>query len=146
MIGIDDLCCDDDDEDGENDAKEWEELIDRGGLCHVKDETYQLFHAMELLVHQHLTIQRASKLAPGSRPELEKEVLEDEEVLFAWSIASVELDDKTSTILLKMIVELWLTIRGFSFAGAFIEQYKNATKKGLQRSQALHKKVSQSDK
>ena len=91
-------------------------------------------------MHQQLTIQRAGKLTPGSRPELEKKVLEDEEVLFAWSIASVELDDKTSAILLKMIVELWLTIRGFSFAGAFIEQYKVATKEGLQRSKALHKK------
>ena len=85
-------------------------MIDRGGLCHVKDETYQLFCAMEMLVHLHLTVQRTGKLTPGSRPELEKEVLEDEEVLFAWSIASVELNDKTSTILLKVIVELWLTI------------------------------------
>lgn len=99
---------------------------------------------MGLLVRQHLTIQRAGKLTPGSRPELEKKVLEDEEVLFAWSIASVELDDRTSATLLRMIVELWLTIRGFSFAGAFIEQYKNATKKGLQRSKALRKQVSQS--
>ena len=28
LIGIGDLCCDDDNEDDENDAKEWEELID----------------------------------------------------------------------------------------------------------------------
>ena len=40
-----DLCCDDNDEDDKNDAKEWEELTYRGGLCHIKDETYQLFHA-----------------------------------------------------------------------------------------------------
>ena len=39
LIEIGDLCCDDD-EDNENDAKEWEVLIDRGGLSHVKDETY----------------------------------------------------------------------------------------------------------
>ena len=144
LIGIDDLCCDDDDDQGgDSNAKEWEQLIDQGGLCHVKDETYQLFYSMELLVHQHLTIQGVGKLTPGSRPEIEKKVLEDEEVLFAWAIASVELDDKTGSILLKMIVQLWLTIRRFSFAGAFIEQYKNTTKKGLQQSKALHKKVSQ---
>lgn len=143
LIGISDLCCIDDD--GDIDAKEWEELIDRGGLCHVKEETYQLFYTMELLVRQHLTIQTADKLTSGSRPEIEKTILEDEEVLFAWSIASVELDDRTAKILLKLIVELWLTIRGFSFAGAFIEQYKNTTKKGLQRSKALRKNVSQSE-
>ena len=57
--------------------------------------------SLELLVHQHLTIQKAGKLTPGSRYELKKKVLEDNEVLFAWLIASVELVDKTSTILLK---------------------------------------------
>ena len=92
-----------------------------------------------LVVRQHLIVQQAGKLGQGSRAEIEKKMLEDEEILFAWSIASV---DKTSSILLKMIVELWLTIRGFSFAGAFIEQYKSATKKSLQRSKALRKKVS----
>ena len=97
---------------------------------------------MEVLVRQHLIVQQAGKLGQGSRAEIEKKMLEDEEILFVWSIASVELDDKTSTILLKMIVELWLTIRGFSFAGAFIEQYKSATKKSLQRSKALWMKVS----
>lgn len=34
-----------------------------------------------------------------SRTEIEKKLLEDEEVFFAWSIASGELDDKTGTIL-----------------------------------------------
>ena len=143
VIGINDLCCDDDEEEGEYDAKQWVKSVDRGGLCRVKEETYQLFYAMELFVRQHLSIQQADKLVNGSRAEIEKKLLEDEEVLFAWSIASVELDDKTGAILLKMIVDLWLTIRGFSFVGAFIEQYKNATKKGLQRSKALRKKVSQ---
>ena len=83
---------------------------------------------MELVVRQHLIIEQAVKLGHGSRAEIETKMLEDE-VLFAWSIASVELDDKTNPILLKMIVELW--IRGFPFAGAFIEQYKSATKKGV---------------
>ena len=47
MIGIDDLSCDDDEKESESDAKEWVELVDREGLCHVKDETYQLFYTME---------------------------------------------------------------------------------------------------
>ena len=97
---------------------------------------------MEVLVRQHLIVQQAGKLGQGSRAEIEKKMLEDEEILFAWSIASAELDDKTSTILLNMIIEVWLTIHGFSFAGAFIEQYKSATKKSLHRSKALLKKVS----
>ena len=77
---------------------------------------------MEMFVWWHLTVQTADKLTHGSWFEIEKAILEDGEVLFAWSIASVELDDITRNILLKLIVELWLTVRGFSFAGAFIEQ------------------------
>lgn len=52
------------------------------------------------------TFDTAEKLTAGSRPEIQKLMLEDEDVLFAWSIASVELDEKTSSILLKLIVEL----------------------------------------
>ena len=75
-----------DDGDGDNDVQEWEDLIDRGGLSHVKDETYQLFYAMET----------GDKLTPGSQAKIEKAILEDEEVLFAWSIASIELDEKSA--------------------------------------------------
>ena len=106
VIGIDDMCCDDEEEEGECDAKQWVELTDRGGLCRVKEETYQLFYTMELFVCQHLSIQQADIHANGSRAEIEKKMLRDEEVFFAWSIASVELDDNTGTIVLKMIVEL----------------------------------------
>ena len=63
------------------------------------DRTYHA-EIIDIPVHARLNHELKSK----------KKMLKDEEVLFAWSIASVELDDKTGTILLKMIVELWLTI------------------------------------
>ena len=44
---------------------------------------------------------------------------------FYWSILSVELQEETkSKKLLYMIVEHWITIRGFSHASALMEQYK----------------------
>ena len=65
---------------------------------------------------------------------IEKTVLEVEEVLFALCRTR----QRNST---GKTVELWLTIWGFSFAGALIEQYKNVTTKGLERSKALCKNV-----
>ena len=44
---------------------------------------------------------------------------------------TVELDDVVGQQLLMEIIELWVTIRGFSIAGAFVEQYKQITKQVL---------------
>ena len=41
---------------------------------------------------------------------------------------------------LKMMVELYVTIRGFAFASSCIELYKVAHKKKLQKSKALRRK------
>ena len=41
--------------------------------------------------------------------------------------------------LLVGIVNLWLTLRGFSIAGAFVEQYKQCSKKGTKKSTGLHR-------
>ena len=38
-----------------------------------------------------------------------------------WSAISIELNELDSASLMRMIIERWVTIRGFSFAGAYIE-------------------------
>ena len=43
---------------------EWMEMIDRGGLCHVKDGTFYLFNAMEEEVREHF---RLSRTRPSDR-------------------------------------------------------------------------------
>ena len=40
---------------------------------------------------------------------------------------------------MAMITELWVTVRGFSYAGAWMELYKQRVKKTLQRSKGLRK-------
>ena len=46
---------------------------------------------------------------------------------------AIDVDDDVGQELLAEIVQLWLTIRGFSTAGAYIEQYKQATKKSVMK-------------
>ena len=50
---------------------------------------------------------------------------------------TVELDDVVGQQLLMEIIELWVTIRGFSIAGAFVEQYKQITKTSTKKSTGL---------
>ena len=44
---------------------------------------------------------------------------DNEEVLFYWSILTAERTDDVATTVLEMIVDLWITVRGFSLAGAW---------------------------
>ena len=62
----------------------------------------------------------------------------DDNVQFYWAMLSVDIENEDHAIeLLKEIIGLWVTMRGFSIAGCWLEQYKQATKtnaqKGLRR-------------
>ena len=43
--------------------------------------------------------------------------------------------------LLRMLAELYVTVRGFAYASMWMEQYKKAKKKSTQRSKSLRKKL-----
>jgi hypothetical protein len=98
---------------------------------------YVLFYEIEKEVRQFLV-----KLI-GQSSQLEKEEIIDEivtdDVQFFWSMISVDIDQHVGEQLLTQIVQLWLTIRGFSTAGAFVEQYKQVTKKSTKKSTSLRK-------
>ena len=50
--------------------------------------------------------------------------------------------DEAAQELLKEIVSLWVTIRGFSIASAWLEKFKNATKTTTAKSTGLRKHLS----
>ena len=74
-----------------------------------------------------------------SKKEIIDEVTSDNNVQFYWSMIAIDLDEDIGQELLVQIVQLWLTVRGFSTAGAFVEQYKQATKKSTKKSTSLRK-------
>ena len=67
--------------------------------------------------------------------------MQDEDILFSWTIATDIDDESLSHELLSHVVNMWLTIRGFSAAGAWMEHYKQCKgvdikgglRKGLKR-------------
>ena len=126
--------------------EEWTNLVDRGGLWHVKGTTYQLFCAIEYQIREVLSALLRPSLP--SKAEMIKTIVSDDDVQFYWLIASAdfEIDDKeTHEILLTKIVEELLTLRGFSKAGAWMEKFKQSTKKPTQRVRSLRSELSNYD-
>ena len=70
----------------------------------------------------------------GQREAVVKAVSKDTDIQFHWSMVSVDIADEQHAIqLLKAITGLWVTICGFSIAGAWLEDYKQKVKVQLVR-------------
>jgi hypothetical protein len=65
--------------------------------------------------------------------------MKDEDVVTEWSNVAVYMEEDIGQKLIKMVIEEWVKIRGFSFAHAWLELYKQKAKKTLQRSKGLRK-------
>ncbi len=51
------------------------------------------------------------------------------------------MEDGIQTMLVEKVVDLLITIKGFSFAGSYMELYKQKEKTNLQKTKGLLKKV-----
>ena len=121
-------------------TKIWIEKVNRGGLFLVSDCVYELFHAMEQVLHQFL-----SRIPEKSHLDKEKAIsamIEDNEIQFYFSVLSCDIDTETSQRVLEDMIRLWITTRGNSYASAIVEQYK-AIKGALKRKKALRKDLKQ---
>ena len=106
-------------------TKEWIAAIDRGGLFHINDSAYHLFRAIEEKTRQILPLHLANPL--NSRDALLEEIKESEDVLFYWSMLSIDIHSpEDADELLKSVIQLWVTICGYSLTAAWFEEYKKA--------------------
>ncbi len=139
LVDLSDLSLSDDG--SQQSLDEWVNLVDRGGLCHILNETFMVFNAVEVEVRRHLTLSKVRQMTPGFKDKLTSNISLNKDVLFYWSMLSIELDQEEEKTLLTMIINLWVTIRGFSFANSWIEIFKQASKKGTQKAKALRSEV-----
>ncbi|KAL5471612.1 hypothetical protein EMCRGX_G029743 [Ephydatia muelleri] len=119
------------------DSTDWIDCIDRGGLTFVNSLTFEVFIAMELEIRSQLQ---------GCKPvnfltDIAPTVKNNEDVLFFWSMLSSNWDEESSTALFQMVVDLWLTVRGYSYTSAWIEKYKVSQKKSTQKSKGIRKQL-----
>lgn len=125
------------DDEAEYPSQEWIGTIDRGGLCHVNNDTFELFVALEKGLRKHLSAERMTDFTE----EMKKGLQENDNVQFIWYIISADWDSENSWQLLNSIITIWMKIRGFSLAGAWVEKYKKANKKTTQKSKGVRKQL-----
>ena len=116
-------------------TRSWLEKVNRGGLFEINDLAYQLFKEVEIDLQDKLVNQLQHSSAPGNtKAEMIASVLLNDNVQFYWIMLSTDIqDEQTSQDLLREIVELWLTIRGFSIAREWMEMYKRFSSKATKK-------------
>lgn len=123
---------------GERESESWTNAVDRGGLYHVGEMTFLMFESMEMELRKHLSA-TAENTSIEAKEMMTTSVRENEDVLFFWSLLSADWSVESADALLKMIVEHWTVVRGFSYVSAFLEKYKQDKKKTVQKSKGLRK-------
>ena len=120
-----------------NGSRDWLELVNRGGLTCINSLTFEVFLAMELELRSHFQVLQQGDFIEQATSAIKS----NEDVLFIWSMLSAEWDETSATNLFDRIIHLWITIRGFSYASAWIERYKNAKIISTQKSKGLRKQL-----
>ena len=115
-------------------VKVWTQTTDRGGLMHVSLDTFRCFSAIELVIYELIKKGR-------SREEVVGEALNDESVKLLWMLIADLPNEVESFELLNDIVSLWYTLRGFSVAGKFFEEFKQANKTNVRGTKGVRKEL-----
>ena len=129
------------DPDAFNTDEGWTLRVDRGGLWYVQNTTNSLFVAIEEEIRKSLKC-----LETGSchKSDIIKSVVASKEVEFYWIISQADFDvgdEETYQVLLYKTVELYLTVRGYSFASNLVEKHKQLTSKGTKKSKAFRREL-----
>ena len=112
----------------------WTETTDRGGLKHVSEDTFRCFKALELITYELLK-------KGATKTEVISQVTTDDNVLFYWDFMMNDFASEVSTALLRDVVSIWFTIRGFAVTSSLFEQYKRATNKNIKGNKGLRKEL-----
>ena len=111
-----DLC--DEDEEVTN-TSDWINAIDRGGLVRISENTFQFFQTMELVLRCVYNTKTVQEMTNATREKLCRLITANDDVLFYWCMVTVEVDQEEANTLLEIIVNLWITVRGYSFANSW---------------------------
>ena len=108
-------------------STEWICAIDHEGRTHINNLTFELFLTMEYCIRNHV-------LAGSEYRDVQAQLKQNDDILFCWSVLTASWSDD-----IAMIIDLWIVIRGFSMASAWVDHYKVTQKKTTQKSKALRK-------
>ena len=113
-----------------DDSQDWLNEIDRGGLIHVKNDVYELFMEIEKELRNHLR----SNSPPSFTEQMKESISQAANVQFLWYLTSGDWEESSANAFLGMVIDEYLTMRGHSYASAWVEHYKAEHKKTTQKS------------
>jgi hypothetical protein len=100
---------------------------------------------MEVQLRQHFCTNKLTN--ESSSANIVHVLLAQDELYVQWrTTTSTSPDDEHALSIFKIVVELYVTIRGFAFAKSCVELYKQATKKQTAKSKGLRKTTSNTTK
>lgn len=123
----------DDGDENYQESQDWVHCVNRGGLTLVNNATFDVFVAIEEEVKKRLDEELTDKL--------KKEIAQSDEVNFFWSVVCGDWEEESASVLLQMIVNQFIKIRGFSHASKLVEEFKAANKKTTQKSKGIRKQL-----
>ena len=119
-------------------TKEWVESMNRGGLFLTNDTTQMFFMVMEKKVQEVLPDHIKKS---GDRQTLIQNIASDFDVDFHWCLIAVDIKEEDAAELLQIVIESWLTMRGFALTSMWLEEYKRVTAKNLKKEKSLRKEL-----
>lgn len=120
-------------------TRKWTHLVNRGGLFEVNDTTYTLFREIEKKIRKKLLVAFDRKTSDNDlRESLINSIASDDNIQFYWTILSVDIESEIlATEVLKQIIGTWLTVRGFSIAGMWLDKYLHISNKSSSKKKGL---------
>ena len=123
-------------------TSEWFHRVNRGGLFPINDETLRFFVSVEMVTRQHLPQQCSSENQEPIKECVIRAILEDVDVQFLGALISQDIcEEQDSFELLTEISDMWVTVRGFSIASTWLEEYKKVKKTSGEERKYLYHKV-----
>ena len=123
-----------------DESNEWTKTVDRGGLKHVTNMTYSMFASIETELRRYLR-EHNNELNEVNILGVKTKVMENDDVLFYWSMVSASWDEEVASEMLTLLIAEYVKIRGHSTASAWLEQYKRDSKKSVQKSKGVRKQL-----
>ena len=102
----------------------------------MNDGAVSFFLQLEKLIRAELVTLRPHSHT-SSKEDIIDRICTNESIDFHWSVLAIDLSAEDSTELLSEVVKLWLTVRGHSISGTWLEQYKRVA--GTQSSQVFER-------
>ena len=124
-------------------TKTWISRVDRGGIFPVNNTSYLLFKQLEIEVQKNYNYKKLARSQIPTHNEMVEFITASKDVQFYWHLLSSDVEEEDANDeLLCMIADLWIVIRGFSFARSLLEQYKQSHAVNTSKAKALRKGIS----